>query len=93
MYSLQWKYNKLKKFYLNTPINKVELRCPFGKDYGKETKLVSKVPCSELCGLWPELGDVQQGCPCQINGSLGMLVQLEKLLRKAGYINSIGEDI
>lgn len=93
MYSKGYKLNALKKFYLNTTIKKAKFACPFGKDIRQKEKVINHVPCSELCGLWPELGDIQQGCPCLIHGSMGALIQLEKVLIKEGYLSSIGEDI
>lgn len=90
MYSREYKLTKLKEFYFNTTLKHMPYKCPFGKEVDKEP---IKFPCVNLCGTWPELGNIKQGCPCHILGPMGAMIQLERLLIKEGYLDSMGRDI
>lgn len=89
MFSKDYKLNKLKSFYYNTTVLDMEVGCPFNKvmDDTPESAFMRGIPCSELCGSFPELGDCGRGCPCHTLGSTGMaLLQLETILKKEGVI-------
>jgi hypothetical protein len=93
MYSRELKLDTLFYFYMNKSISEMEIGCPFGKVFGKYVPpmAIAELPCTELCGEFPELGSVQDGCPCETLGTLGSIIQLEHLLRKEGYLDSTGK--
>jgi hypothetical protein len=95
MYSKSYKMKKLFHFYKNKTRSEQMTKCPFGKAIEDDSPewSISKAPCSELCGAFVELGNVQCGCPCVTLGHAGAMHQLEYLLRKEGYFDSTGREI
>lgn len=82
--------NRLRFFYRTVPRRTGMLVCPFGKHnplldtdwQGKIKENPRNIPCSHLCGEFPELGDVQRGCPCQMLGEDVAWLQLGRILEK-----------
>jgi hypothetical protein len=91
MYSKNYKLKCLHTFFMNVPYKSMSTKCPFGKHWEEpfNKSIFDKIACEELCGLWPELGDVRRGCPCHMLGSLEAMRQLERILTKAGRLKDV----
>lgn len=97
MYSKHYKLNMLKNYYLNNSIKQAKHKCPFKKnphilDALTQPYDIRLESCENLCGCWPELGDIRKGCPCLLMGTINALKQVEYVLIKEGYLDSLGKD-
>jgi len=80
----------LRDFYLHATRENQKVMCPFGKN-PPPAVMERKNPranqsCEDLCGMFPMLGDVRKGCPCQIFGADLALYILGVMLKKQNLI-------
>lgn len=80
--TMQDKLTTLRSWYLNQNRKEQADTCPFGKNPPPNKPKGRMRDCSELCGMFPSLGDVRAGCPCQLHGTETALLLLGQLLRK-----------
>ena len=87
MISRKLKLKHLKTFYDNISMKDVEGQCPFGKNFRTlGDPVIQNMDCFDLCGTWLALGDVRRGCPCHTLGKDVAMMQVHKILKKAGVI-------
>lgn len=93
MLSRKFKIQLLKEYLSTVPLLAADMVCPFGKhnpllDYDEEhwnDRLGMNprdIPCEDLCGSFPELGDCKQGCPCQTLGRGIAYLMAEKIVKE-----------
>lgn len=82
--------NRLEFYYKYIPRDVGMMLCPFGKhnplldaDWARKVEEnPRRIPCSELCGRFPELGDVNRGCPCNTLGEDVAWLQLGRIIER-----------